>query len=159
MIFFLRITKGLIWWFLKSHEGEGRHRNTSTHSFDLLSTTHSHSCFLQSHLDDLSHQTTANSSGYLQYTHKTWVIITIIVLNIHLKLSIYRSSKYISSNVFDFLKSFMSLYYLNQLDPLYLMMHGKLVSYSSIWRCWMTCKREERYQRALVGCRPKLLRC
>ena len=103
--------------------------------------------------------TAANSSGYLQYTHKTWVIITIIELNILLKLSIYHPSKYISSNVFDSLKSFMSLYYLNQLDPSYLMMHEKLVSYSSIWRCWKTCKREERYRRASVGCQPKLLWC
>ena len=39
------------------------------------------------------------------------------------------------------------------------MKHRKLVSQSSIWMHWKTCKKEERYWRALVECWSKLLWC
>ena len=39
------------------------------------------------------------------------------------------------------------------------MKHRKLVSQSSIWMHWKTCKKVERYRRALVECWSKLLWC
>ena len=39
------------------------------------------------------------------------------------------------------------------------MKHRKLVSQSSIWMHWKTCKKEERYWRVLVECWSKLLWC